>query len=46
MSKKVSEGKETVRKVALKASVPWDKLSELMRGVILPLNQEGARIAL
>jgi hypothetical protein len=39
-------GDELIRKLTLKASVPWDKLSDLMRGVFVPLNQEGAKIAL
>ncbi|MEM3798286.1 MAG: DUF499 domain-containing protein [Candidatus Bathyarchaeia archaeon] len=38
--------KETITKLALKANVPWDKLSDLMRGVFMPLNQEGAQINL
>jgi len=32
--------------LTLKANVPWDKLSDLMRGVFTPLNQEGAQINL
>jgi len=39
-------GKETITKLSLKANVPWDKLSDLMRGVFMPLNQEGAQIDL
>jgi hypothetical protein len=39
-------GKETITKLTLKANVPWDKLSDLMRGVFIPLNQEGAQINL
>ncbi|MEM2112080.1 MAG: ATPase, partial [Candidatus Bathyarchaeia archaeon] len=39
-------GKETITKLTLKANVPWDKLSDLMRGVFMPLNQEGAQINL
>jgi hypothetical protein len=39
-------GKETITKLTLKAHVPWDKLSDLMRGVFTPLNQEGAQISL
>jgi hypothetical protein len=38
--------KETITKLTLKANVPWDKLSDLMRGVFMPLNQEGAQISL
>jgi len=39
-------GKESIRRIILKASVPWDKLSDLMRGVFMPLTQEGASISL
>ena len=39
-------GKETITKLTLKANIPWDKLSDLMRGVFMPLNQEGAQINL
>lgn len=35
-----------VRKFILRANVPWDKLSELMRGVFTPLSHEGAQISL
>lgn len=35
-----------VRKIVLRAKVPWDKLSELMRGVFIPLSREGAQISL
>jgi len=38
--------REGIRRITLRASVPWDKLSELMRGVFTPLNQEGAQISL
>jgi hypothetical protein len=43
---KTVPGMETIRKLTLKANVPWDKLSDLMRGVFMPLNQEGAQIDL
>jgi len=36
---------EKIRKVKLTAQVPWDKLSDLMRGVFSPLHREGAKIA-
>jgi hypothetical protein len=42
--KKVPE--KALRRIVLKAKVPWDKLSDLMRGVFMPLNREGARISL
>jgi len=35
-----------VRKIALRARVPWDKLSDLVRGVFTPLSREGAQISL
>lgn len=37
---------KALRKIVLKAKVPWDKLSDLMRGVFVPLNYEGASISL
>jgi len=43
---KPAPGRETITKLTLKANVPWDKLSDLMRGVFMPLNQEGAQIDL
>lgn len=39
-------GKETIKKFAIRAKVPWDKLSELVRGVFTPLRREGAQISL
>jgi len=30
----------------IKAQVPWDKLSDLVRGVFIPLSHEGANIVL
>jgi len=39
--------KPTVIKVVeLKLRVPWDKLSDLVRGVLVPLSREGAEITL
>jgi hypothetical protein len=35
-----------VRRYALRASVPWDKLSDLLRGVLTPLRSEDAQISL
>ena len=37
---------DVVRRLSLRAEVPWDKLSELVRGVITPLRREGAQISL
>jgi len=42
--KKVPE--KALRRIVLKAKVPWDKLSDLMRGVFMPLTREGAKISL
>lgn len=38
--------KEVIKKVSLRAEVPWDKLSDFVRGVIVPLSTEGAQISL
>ncbi|MEM2991632.1 MAG: DUF499 domain-containing protein, partial [Halobacteria archaeon] len=35
-----------VRKIKIRAKVPWDKLSSIMSGVLRPLHQEGAATAL
>jgi predicted AAA+ superfamily ATPase len=35
-----------IRKVTLKVMIPWDKLSDLVRGVLAPLDREGAQISL
>jgi hypothetical protein len=32
--------------ITIEAEIPWDKLSDLIRGVFMPLNREGARISL
>lgn len=37
---------KAVRKIMIRAKVPWDKLSELVRGVFTPLRREGAQISL
>lgn len=38
----VAEGKERiVRKVTLRATIPWDKLSQIVTGVIRPLKDKG-----
>jgi len=36
----------TIHKIILKIQVPWDKLSDLIRGMFVPLNREGAKISL
>jgi hypothetical protein len=38
--------KGMIRKIMLRANVPWDKLSDLVRGVFTPLSREGAQISL
>ncbi|MEM3871137.1 MAG: DUF499 domain-containing protein, partial [Nitrososphaeria archaeon] len=44
---KVSEvQKEVIKRIALRADVPWDKLSDIVRGVFTPLSREGAKIRL
>lgn len=38
----IPEGKERiVRKVTLRATIPWDKLSQIVTGVIRPLKDKG-----
>jgi hypothetical protein len=37
---------KVVNKIMIKAQVPWDKLSDLVRGVFIPLSHEGANIVL
>ncbi len=39
-------GADRVRGIRLKVRVPWDRLSELVRGVFTPLSREGAQITL
>jgi hypothetical protein len=38
--------KEALQRVIIEAEIPWDKLSDLIRGVFMPLNREGAKISL
>ena len=38
--------KEAIRKITLRANVPWDRLSDIVRGVLTPLSRDGARISL
>ena len=38
--------KETFKRITIEAEIPWDKLSDVMRGVFMPLNREGAKISL
>lgn len=33
-----------VKQLSMRAKIPWDKLSEIVRGVITPLNNEGATL--
>jgi exonuclease VII small subunit len=35
-----------VRKIKIRAKVPWDKLSSIMSGILRPLHQEGATTVL
>jgi len=35
-----------IRRLKLVTKVPWNKLSDVMRGVFIPLNQEGAQVTL
>ena len=43
---KAMEKPAVIKVVELKLRVPWDKLSDLVRGVLVPLNREGAEITL
>jgi hypothetical protein len=38
--------KEALQRIMIEAEIPWDKLSDLIRGVFMPLNREGAKISL
>jgi len=38
--------KEVLQRVTIEAEIPWDKLSDLIRGVFMPLYHEGAKISL
>lgn len=35
---------QSVRTYVLEATVPWDKLSDFVRGVVIPLRQDGAEL--
>jgi len=35
-----------IRTVRLKLRVPWDRLSDLVKGVFTPLSREGAEVTL
>jgi len=39
-------GKEVFQKITIEAEIPWNRLSDLIRGVFIPLNNEGANILL
>jgi len=38
--------RKALQNITIEAEIPWDKLSDLIRGVFMPLNREGARISL
>jgi hypothetical protein len=38
--------KEVLQRVTIEAEIPWDKLSDVIRGVFRPLTDEGAKISL
>jgi hypothetical protein len=38
--------RETLQRIMIEAEIPWDRLSDLVRGVFMPLNYEGAKISL
>ena len=38
--------KGLIRRITLRANVPWDRLSDMVRGVFMPLSRDGARISL
>lgn len=42
----VPKPSESIRMVTIRAIIPWDKLSDLLRGVFAPLSREGAEISL
>lgn len=46
INRKPIHEKRAINKIAMRAKVPWDKLSELVRGVFTPLKREGAQIRL
>jgi adenine deaminase len=39
------EGEEPVKRVALRVSVPWWRVPDLVRGVFSPLSREGAKMS-
>jgi len=39
-------GKEVLQRIVIEVEIPWDRLSDLIRGVFMPLNREGAKISL
>jgi hypothetical protein len=38
--------REALQRIIIEAEIPWDRLSDLIRGVFMPLNREGAKISL
>jgi hypothetical protein len=38
--------REALQRIIIEAEIPWDKLSDLIRGVFMPLTREGAKISL
>jgi len=38
--------REPIRRFFIRAAIPWDKLSDVVRGVFRPLSREGAQISL
>jgi len=38
--------RETLQRIMIEAEIPWDRLSDLVGGVLGPLNCEGAEISL
>jgi len=39
-----SGGEKTVESYTLRATIPWDRLSDFVRGVVMPLRQDGAQL--
>ncbi|MEM4412680.1 MAG: DUF499 domain-containing protein [Candidatus Caldarchaeum sp.] len=39
-----SGGEKTVESYTLRATIPWDRLSDFVRGVVMPLRQDGAEL--
>jgi hypothetical protein len=42
----IKSGEKYIHRLTITAEIPWDRLSDLIRGVFMPLNQEGANILL